>query len=247
MARTQKSELELLESPMVVNIIQLTDKFQHPKNRGEKNIDRIKGLENIHYRRALEKNFKYPKNYVQKKEEIESFFGKKLEECYNKGIIKPCLEQKKNKKTTNTSLSILLRKLVDNDILERTKVKKPNIRLYRYVLKDKKHTLGEIALSFNMLNMESFLKKIEKEKERLPYCDDKILVFSQEGRINEGLSNNSEFQQILREIKKSLKKVDCLTQDITSCGGGFSKSKRGFMVPEWSNTTIILNTVSHPP
>jgi len=75
MQSMNKNDLsELMEQEEFKKIILLTFRFQDAKNRGKNNTDSINGLEQIHYRYALEKNFSFPKKWVKKKRDVINFF-----------------------------------------------------------------------------------------------------------------------------------------------------------------------------
>jgi hypothetical protein len=98
------------------SIIYLTSLFQEPKNRGKNNTDKEFGLEQIHFRYALQKDFKFPNKWIKKEREIKNFFGNKINPLYNDQTIV------KNSIKPGNTLSMILKKLVfDYKILEREK------------------------------------------------------------------------------------------------------------------------------
>jgi len=114
MSKVKRDFLGLASLDDYGSIIFLTIYFQNPKNRGKDSKDQDFGLEQIHYRYALQENFKFPKKWVKKEREVIDFFGDGLDILYKqKEIVKNSIKQ-------GNTLSIILRKLkFDYGILER--------------------------------------------------------------------------------------------------------------------------------
>ena len=107
MVRTDRKFEDILKQPHYKSIINLTLHYQ----------DRIGELEQIHYRYALQKAFRFPKKYVKRKKEIKKLFDNDIDDLYQDNLISKCI------KPGNT-LSNFLKKLVDDyKILQRKKIR----------------------------------------------------------------------------------------------------------------------------
>lgn len=164
MVRTERKFEDIIKQPHYKSIINLTLNFQ----------DRNDVLEQIHYRYALQKGFKFPKKYVERKKEIKKFFGNELENLYKDKLISKCI------KPGNT-LSNFLKKLSDDyKILQKKKIKgnaygyfiKKNI-MYRnlmiHMITQRLDLYKPLSINLNVMNPKDVKEKIFNDlKEGFP-------------------------------------------------------------------------------